>query len=212
MTWTKLGDDFNDDERLLECSRSARLLYVELYVYANRNELDGRIPLKRLPRFSDSDDLEAELEELRQSGAITGDEQDEQVVVLDWTDQEDSSVLEQRRARRAQTQKDYRARQEAHRSGEHHESCRPENCPTVHATGNGAGHVTGNKTAPRPVPSRPAPQGQERNATAGTADAEPPPLGRPDAHAFIDDGTGLSCDECNLPAHHPLHQEDGRAA
>lgn len=44
MTWTKLGDDFNDRADLIAVSRSARLLLVEMYVFGNRLLRDGRIP------------------------------------------------------------------------------------------------------------------------------------------------------------------------
>ncbi len=64
MTWTKLGDDFTDRPEMFEVSRSARLLLVEMYVWANRMLRDGRVPVSVLRRISDSDDVDVDVKEL----------------------------------------------------------------------------------------------------------------------------------------------------
>lgn len=160
VTWTRLSDDFCDRPDLLGCSRSARLLYVELLVYANRLELDGRIPVSRLPRFTDAG--EEELSELVAADLAFITAAD--IIVVDWSDQEPAERVQLRRHRNAARQRKFRDRQERCKSGDHSD-CSPEHCPALR---NGVTDGVSNSAPTRPVPSRKG-QGQEGRAGAGGA-------------------------------------------
>jgi len=183
MTWTRIGDDFCDREDLLACSRSARLLYVELLVYGNRLELDGRIPSARLTRFSD--DPEA-LTELVDRGLVRVDGGD---MVVDWTDQEPAERIQQRRKYNAEKQARYRDRKAACAAGDHR-LCDGRFCKSKGALpSNETGHETGVVTDSRPVPPVPS-QGQGQ--------------GQPDDHA--DASTG--CPDCGMGLRSGKHAFD----
>lgn len=168
VTWTKIGDDFNERTDLMPCSRSARLLYVELYVFANRLGLDGRIPRRQLRKITDADDAELDLKELIEAGTVV---EDADTLVLDWSDQEDAETVRARRERRAEVQKAYRDRVARHAAGDH-SRCDPRYCKKA-VTGNATGNKSGHKTPSRPVPSRPKDRGQGQGATTVGADAPP---------------------------------------
>jgi hypothetical protein len=202
VTWTRIADHFNERDDLLECSRSARLLYVELLVYGNRNENDGRILLKRLPRFTDSGDIDADLNELVANGLATVEGG---LVVVDWAEQEKAEEVQKRRTYRAQVQQNYRKRRDAHARGDH-SLCDPKHCgKSSSVTDNASSNPTGHETPSRSGPSRQG-QGQEQGAAGGSADAAPQPLSVVEMHAYVpDDGSGLSCEKCDLSPEHPSH-------
>lgn len=174
MTWTRIGDDFNDRLDLLELSRSARLLWVEGLVYCNRIGTDGRIPRSQVVRFTDADpDLEiAELEQAGLWEPITGDD----AWQVDWRDQETAEQVKDRQAYRQKVQKAYRDRKDRHRRGDH-STCDPRYCKAIKpvdiedppaVTGNETSNGTNNETGlvttsrPVPVPARPKAAGKGR--------------------------------------------------
>lgn len=213
MTWTRLGDNFYDRPDLGRVSRSARLLFVEMLVYCNRELLDGAFPAYMLRRVCDDPDALDLLAELETAGVVTAEGDD--VLRVDWTDQEDGDVVRGRRERDAARQKRYRLRQELHRSGDHSQ-CDARHCKgvTSNVTRNDPSHVTGVVTPSLPDPTRPVPKGQGTGTGVQPASADAPPAdavdeavarwGRP-AHPY----TG-EC--CALPDQHPLHAHQAEAS
>lgn len=166
MTWTRIGDDWTDRPAVLGVSRSARLLLVELYVYANRHTTDGRVPEAALPRLTDAEDWPALLEELAGAELV---EQAPPDWLLDWTEQEAADRVHARKAYSAEKQKRYRDRKERHARGDH-TACDPRFCERG-VTGNETNNVTGRVTASRPVPSR---RDKGQGTEGGSARATPP--------------------------------------
>ena len=203
MTWTKLSDNFNDREDLEQVSRSARLLYVELLVYGNLTGRDGRIPRSKLRRATDLEDPEPELTELAEVGAVVFGAD---VIVVDWSDQATKEQIDKRRA----DTKNRKERWNRHRSGDH-TLCLPTSCKTA-GTRSGTHVGTDGGTLPRPDQTRPVPKGNGSGAADGSAGATPPPPKGIKVHAYLDDGSGLSCEECHLPPQHPSHAIDERKA
>ena len=172
MTWTKLGDTFTDDPRLLEVSRSARMLHVEALVYCNRHLRDGHLPKGALARITDAEDPALDALALERAGLW---EEAEGGWLVDWTDQESADEVRERQRYRADKQKRYRDRKNRHERGDHGD-CDPRYCKkavTGHVTGNGDGNVTGRVTPSRPVPSRPK-TGTGTDSGSGRAGARPP--------------------------------------
>lgn len=200
MTWTKLPDDFADRPALLEISRSARLLNIEALIWCNRHLRDGLLPRGALARLTDSPDPLADVAELVAAGEWT------EVAtgwLLDWTDQELAEDVRARQEHRADKQKRYRRRKALHEQGDHTE-CDPRYCPRVtsNVTGLGDRNVTGLVTPSRPVPSRPL-TGDRDTGEAPAAQARRSP-----AHQWRDDGSGISCADCALPASHRSHRDE----
>ena len=194
MTWTKLSDNFNDREDLERVSRSARLLYVELLVYGNLTGRDGRIPRSKLRRATDLEDPQPELTELAEVGALVFEAD---VIVVDWSDQ---ATKEQIDKRRADTKK-RKERWNLHRSGDH-TLCLSESCKKA---GTRSGTHVGTDGGTLPRPASPVPKGNGAGTDVGFAGAPPAPRKEVEVHAYLDDGSGLSCEECELPAKHPAH-------
>lgn len=173
MTWTRLGDNFYDRPDLGRVGRSARLLFVEMLVYCNRELLDGAFPRHMLRRVCDDPDVEGLLAELVSAEVV--EVQPDGVLQVDWTDQESAEIVLARQRRQADKQRLYRLRKELHASGDHSQ-CDGRYCKGV--TGNATGHVTGNETGlvtpSRPDPSRP-PSG-DRDAGERGAGAPTPTL------------------------------------
>lgn len=172
MTWTKLGDTFTDDPRLLEVTRSARMLHVEALVYCNRHLRDGHLPQGALGRITDAEDAPGDADQLVRAGLWDEVEGGWQI---DWTDQESAEEVRERQRYRADKQKRYRDRKNRHERGDHSD-CDPRYCKkavTGHVTSNGDGNVTGRVTPSRPVPSRPK-TGTGTDSGTDRADARPP--------------------------------------
>lgn len=205
MTFTSIPDDFNDRHDLDDCSRSARLLHVELYVYANLTGRDGRIPIGKLRRITDSDDPERDLKELLENDRDV--RMDGNVIVLDWTHQRTAARLEELAAAGRERKARYNAKKEkrekAHAAGDHN-LCDPDYCTTLAGTRS----RTRDGTAPLPDPTttstttRPIGRG---SGGGGSANAAPPPLGMVEPHDFVDDGTGPDCEACGLPSRNRKH-------
>ncbi|RNL79170.1 hypothetical protein EFL95_09070 [Nocardioides marmorisolisilvae] len=114
MTWTKLSDDFTDRPELLEISRSARMLLIELIVYSNRMLTDGRIAAGAVRRLTDSTDPETELLELESAGWVTLVENG-RAYQVDWSDQESASDVRDRQ----DATKERKRRSRKHLAGDH---------------------------------------------------------------------------------------------
>ena len=131
MTWTRVSDNFNDRPDLLSVPRTARLLYVEALVWANRQETDGFIPRGVLPRISDEPDLDAAAADLERAGVwepVDGGWQ------VDWSDQEPAAKVQERRKRTAARVSASRERRERHASGDH-SLCDPARCWSLRRNG-----------------------------------------------------------------------------
>jgi hypothetical protein len=201
MTWTKLGDDFCDRPGLFGVSRSARYLLVELYVFANRVGLDGRIPRRQLHRLTDAENPDLELKELVEVGAV---EIDGGAIVIDWSDQETKERIDQRR----RATRERKERWKRHRSGDH-ALCLPESCAKA---GTRSGTQVGTDGGALPRPARPVPKGNGSGTADGSARATPPLRGV-DPHSYLDDGSsGLFCEYCGLPSHNRIHDRQGNYA
>jgi hypothetical protein len=112
MTWTKVPDELPERLEVAEVGRSARWLLIELTAYANRLQLDGRIPHRRLTRLSDADDVDADLAELVTAGFVS---LDQTVIVVPWEDQLTSERVAAMRKQNALRKR----RERAHHSGDH---------------------------------------------------------------------------------------------
>lgn len=121
MTWTRLSDDFLDRPDLIEVSRSARLLYVESLVFANRHGTDGFIRRRALRRLTDSPDPETDAAELVTAGVwqTLGDEGWQ----VDWSDQIRADEVEAQRS----LNRERKERSRRHKAGDH-SMCRPSYC------------------------------------------------------------------------------------
>jgi hypothetical protein len=166
MTWTRIGDDFNDRPDLLEVPRSARLLHVEALVYCNKHLRNGDLPKGALRRITDAEDPELDAKQLVDAGVW---EETETGWHLDWSDQDDADEVRARQEYRVATQKRYRERKAKHDRGDH-SMCDPRYCK-VAVTGNATSHMTSHETPSRPVPSRPKDRGQGQGVAGPGAGA-----------------------------------------
>ena len=203
MTYTSIPDNFNDRQDLDECSRSARLLHVELYVFANLTGRDGRIPITKLRRLTDSDDPQRDLEELLEHDRDV--QMDGDVIVLEWKDQRTAARIEelivQGRERKARWNAKKEKRQKLHASGDHM-LCSADYCTKA---GTRSGTHDGTALIPDPTTTRPDRKGGVGSGALGFAGAPPAPRRGVEAHAYLDDGSGLSCEACPLPKENPAH-------
>lgn len=211
MTWTRLSDDFADRPELLECSRSARLLHVEALIYCNRQLTDGRIPAVALSRFSDSECVDAEIEELIAAG-VWERIHSRALQIVDWSGREHQESAEDVHKRQAASQeKQKRYRDRVRRHGERdHAICDPRGCAgrrkhdaDDHAlcweacsstvTGNATSNETSDETDVKtrrvtpspPIPALPLPKGQGQGKAPRRCEH-----GKPLA------SDGAACDEC----------------
>lgn len=168
MTWTRVGDTFNDDPALLSCGRSARLLHVEGLAYSNRLLTDGLVTGPALRRITDSEDILGDVAELVRAGLwVAVADAPTEAWQLDWSDQDTAAEVTARKAYRAGVQKSYRQRRDAHARGDH--SYCSERCPT-----RVIGNASGNETPSLPAPPRPEGRGgRDKGASAGAAGAAP---------------------------------------
>jgi hypothetical protein len=158
MTWTRLSDNYTDRPEFEDMSLSACYLDVEALVYCNRLLTDGFLPAKKLPRITRSDDPEADMQELIDSGIwweVEGGYQRE------WDDQMLATDVERSRADNAERQRRFnesrRDRETRHAVGDH-SKCKPEYCSG--ARGEAKGNLTNalhNAPQTRPDPTRPDP-------------------------------------------------------
>lgn len=210
MTWTRLSDDFPDRPELLEVSRDARLLHIEALVYCNRHTTDGRVPQAAIPRFSDSPDPDAGIEELIQAG-VWERLHPGALQILGWVDREHQEAADDVRAREERNrakQQAYRDRKSRHAAQDHtrcdprycsgrrkhdaddHSQCQDGLCVTGNATGNETVSVTSGVTPSPPGPALPGPKGQGQGQ--GTA-----PAGRRCPHNWPVDADGdTGCATC----------------
>lgn len=211
MTWTRLGDNFNTRADFLEVPRSARLLHVEALVYCNQELRNGNLPRGALRRITDSEDPDLDAKHLVDAGVwqevSTG-------WLIDWSDQEDSEVIRERKTYRAETQKRYRERKEKHGRGDH-SMCDIRFCKNAPVTDNATSNTNGHETPSLPVPSRPKGRGQGQGWHGAGAPANLPEENRrwreseftPDAHQFIppiDGGPHCSFTWDNGPSTTPM--------
>jgi hypothetical protein len=188
MTWTRIGDDFNDSPAMLALTPSAQLLHVQGLVYGNRHLTDGAIPAAALRTFAKGADPERDAAELVKAGLWTATATGWEI---DWSDQEPGEQVAARKARNAARQTRYRERQNRHQAGDHSQcdgkfcaAARQRKGVTRDVTGDVtrdaaesrenrdtsgqndsvtrdvSGDVTRDETATRPDPTRPVPKGQ----------------------------------------------------
>jgi hypothetical protein len=156
MTWTRLSDNYTDRPEFEDMSLSACYLDVEALVYCNRLLTDGFLPAKKLPRITRSDDPEADMKELIDSGLwwdVEGGYQRE------WDDQMLATDIEKSRADNAERQKRFnegrRDRETRHAAGDH-SRCKPEYCSGARQEDKGnLTNALHNAPQTRPDPTRP---------------------------------------------------------
>jgi hypothetical protein len=227
MTWTRLGDDFNDRPGIIGLSDAAFRAHVEALVWANQQTTDGRLPggIRELRRILSAEDLAAVVTELTKAGLWEAAGEEYQ---LDWSEQESSDRVRERKTFNADRQRRFRDRAERHARGDH-SACDPRFCK-------GAGNASRNEsddasvTATRPVPSRPLGRDRDRGRAKGaarSAGAPRPAYRAPqeellralregddeavavtmqvNCHEWRDDGSGTSCKTCGLEEQHLFH-------
>jgi len=214
MTFTWLSDDFTDRPELLEVSRSARLLLVEMMVWSNRMLTDGLVPPNALRRICDVDDIDKDLAELLDAGVVT--ELGDGRLQLDWTHQETAEKVSKRRKDNEEKQRRYRERKERHKQGDHG-LCDLRHCReaqrqriTGNETGSATGHETSHVTGPQSQPQSHSQSPTHREGTGdkgmdGARSAEAPR--RATQHSFEDDGSHITCRRCECHRNHRVHQE-----
>jgi len=176
MTWTRLSDNYTDRPEFEDMSLSACYLDVEALVYCNRLLTDGFLPAKKLPRITRSDDPEADMQELIDSGIwweVEGGYQRE------WDDQMLATDVERSRADNAERQRRFnesrRDRETRHAAGDH-SKCKPEYCSG--ARGEAKGNLTNalhNAPQTRPDPTRPNGEGKGKATPARPKGRSAPP-------------------------------------
>ena len=213
MTWTKFSDDFTDIPEFLGVPRSERLLLVEMYIWANRLERDGRVPFTALRRLSDIEEPETAVKLLEEAGML---DIDDGMAILDWSDQDSAEDVQERRAYRAGVQKKYRKRKGNHDRGDH-SLCDPRYCKKHSVTDNASSNETADETPSRPAPSRPKGRGQGQGAEASSAGA--PPASRPSKtkvchHGLVggmftgSQGAEMACADCQNVTHRDMGWSD----
>lgn len=201
MTWTWISDDFTRRPNVLALSDAAFRAHIEAMVWANGQLQNGQIPRAAIRRIVSAEDITAVTTELVGAGLW---EPLEDGYALDWTDQESAERVNERRA--LNRVRDERRRM--HNKGDH-SMCDPVRCWAL----NGSSHASpthGLTREPRPSPSPfPSPRtGEEGGANdSAVATSLTRQDGQPAAHPWLDDGSGVSCDECGLPAQHARHQD-----
>lgn len=153
MTWVKLDDNALDDPRLLNLARGEVLMALEGLAYSNRYLLDGRLPREALRKITTEPDLEAAAAHLVAAGIWKATDEGWQILWL-LDDQPKATVVEEeRKAARGRSQR-HRERERKHRNGDH-TLCDSAKCWVLRA-GERSGERTNERSAPHPVPPRPA--------------------------------------------------------
>jgi hypothetical protein len=206
MTWTKLGDEFNDGTE--DLTDAEFRTHVQALVWSNWRGLDLMVPKRHVRRFADSPSVEAAVEGLIVKGWWE-DRGDAWWIGVHWPEwQEERDLTELRQAQRAERNRRYYH----HRLGDHG-LCDPQRCKQA-TVDNQTGLKTGLKTYTRPDPSRPV-QGSGRSpdpymangstapleggAAAYEAEQPPCPHGEPGGHLLAADGKPR-CEVCRAPA------------
>lgn len=175
MTWTRLSDTFATDPRMMRLTDAAHRLHVNALVWSNQQLTDGLVPAAALPmlmpRHPDPSLLVVELVRVKLWTELA----DEDGWQVDWTDQEPSDrVLERRAATAARVA---RHRERARSNG--------VTAPVSNGVTERVTNAVGN--AP-PVPSRPEGQG-----TGGAHDVATPPPVDDDAPRCVCGRTEAQC-------------------
>jgi len=153
MTWTRLSDNYTDRAEFEDMSLSACYLDVEALVYCNRLLTDGFLSDTKLPRITRSNDPEADMQELIDSGLwweVEGGYQ------RNWDDQISGASVESNREHNAERQRRFdeskRERETLHRAGDH-SKCKPEWCSALRGKPNALPNALPNAGQTRPDPT-----------------------------------------------------------
>ncbi len=172
MTWTRLSDDFADRPDVIGLSNAALAAHIRALCWSNKHLTDGAVP-KRAVRLlvAADDDEDAIVAELTACGLWVADDGTGDYL-LDWSEQESSTRVKERREFNADRQRRYRDRVDRHARGDH-SMCDSRFCPKASVTRNATRNETrpqrvSNRYPSRPVPSRPKAEGQGQGA-AGAA-------------------------------------------
>lgn len=155
MTWTRISDDFYDDDAINELSDAAFRLHVYALVWSNKQLTDGLISKTRVRRLIPDGDIDKSLTELILTGlwADLGDDQFQ----IDWSQQEAAEDVRDRQEANARRNREYRKRKAAHADGDH-SLCDPRHCPALRKPKRDAARDA-SRDNPRPVPSQREGQG-----------------------------------------------------
>lgn len=221
MSYIKLEHRVLNDPRILDLTPAAFTVHLYALDYANEQASDGVIPLKVAHRMMcqlDPADIADAFKELGAAGL--------------WEIADDAYVCpeflaygleaDEQHTTRAKWAQDKRRRR-LHTVG-NHALCLPSACLAKKAQGNNS--TPGVESDPlkggRPDPTRPDPtpkgSGSGISLTRHPSDAtgmdgdEIEISGDGPPHAFMPDGSALSCDACELPESHPLHSTRTRSA
>lgn len=195
MTWSRFSEDFADRIEVMNLSADAFRLHVEAVILCNRLTRDGDLPTAYLRKLT-ACPPEA-LEELTAAGLW---EATDEGWLIDWRDQETAEVVQARRARNAERNREYRLRKELHAAGDH-SKCHPGHCPALRDGARDASRDLSravDRSAPvRPVPSTSVDRG--KGPGNGSACATPPrPAGEKCPHGVLNGIRTGQCpdDEC----------------
>ena len=108
MTWTRLSDDFYDNESVNSLSHEAHRLHVYALVWSNKQLTDGRVTRATLRRLLPDIDTAAAVDECVAAGLWTLD--GDGGVQVRWDDQETAAQVMNRRKRNAEQQARFRDR------------------------------------------------------------------------------------------------------
>jgi len=163
MTWTRLSDDFYDDDTINSLSHEAFRLHVYALVWCNKQLTDGRITIARARRLLPEVDVDTAIRDLILSGLWSEFEAD--AFQIDWARQEPSEDVLDRQAANARRNREYRKRKAAHADGDH-SLCDPRYCKD---TGKRDASRGPSRDNPRPVPSEGQGQGKGTRPTGVAA-------------------------------------------
>jgi hypothetical protein len=226
MSWTATGDDYPDKMAALGISDPAYRCHHEALTWCNRVKSDGAMPRHMLRRAVTVSDPEAVAAELVSVGLWTETESGWEV---DWTDQQTREQRDEKKAKNAQAQADYRERKELHDAG-NHDRCDPRYCPALKAAlreglrktsrndlRNESRNDLRNVTPTPPLPTPPHPlrggEGDRDDDTRSAGAARDRRQGGDDKrHVFEADSSGLTCKRCGFPSSNARHVERGEVA
>lgn len=176
MTWTRLSDDFYDNDAINDLSHEAFRLHIYGLSWCNKQLTDGRITRSRARRLLPDIDTDQVVSELVLSGLWSASDSPDDLF-LDWSGQETAEQVKRRQKRNAESQAAYRDRGDRHAAGDH--SACTSRCPQVESKQSRKPLTEPlSKSAPsRPVLSLREEEGQGR-------------AGRPEAASAGDAGTG----------------------
>jgi len=193
MTWTRLSDDFYDNDTINDLSHEALRLHVYALTWCNKQLTDGRLTRSRARRLLPEIDTDQVVSELVDSGLwSTAHSPDD--FLIDWSGQETAEQVKRRQKRNAESQAAYRDRGDRHAAGDH--SACTSRCPHVESKQSRKPLTKPlSKGAPsRPVLSLREEEGQGRAGGPGAASAVRAGIGRCGHEMVTDRHCAMGCE------------------